>query len=168
MKRSRNISKDRIAESLTEMQEHLTSDIRKGFTNHGLTVYQGVTLASIVEQEVPGLGDRNQAAQVFLKRLGINMELGSDVTAFYGAIRAGVTPAVDYDSPYNTLLHKGLPPSPISTVSDSALQAVAHPATTDWLYFVAGDDGRTYFARTLDEHNANVKKYCHKLCGQST
>lgn len=156
-----------IAESLTEMQAHLTSDIRSGFVAHGLSVYQGVTLASIVEQEVPGQSDRDQAAQVFLKRLSIGMELGSDVTAFYGAIKDGVPPSTTYDSPYNTLLHKGLPPGPISNVTDSSLQAVAHPAGTDWLYFVAGDDGVTHFAHTLDEHNANVAKYCHKLCSQA-
>lgn len=157
-----------IAESLTEMQQHLTSDIRKGFASEGLTVYQGVTLASIVEQEVPGQSDRNQAAQVFLKRLQMDMPLGSDVTAYYGAIKAGVAPTTDYDSSYNTLLHKGLPPGPISTVSDSSLTAVAHPAATDWLYFVTGDDEVTHFAKTLDEHNANVQQYCHKLCSQAS
>jgi UPF0755 protein len=156
-----------IAESLTEMQRHLTTDIRNGFAAHGLTVYQGVALASIVEQEVPSQVERNQAAQVFVKRLQVGMPLGSDVTANYGAIKAGVAPALDYDSTYNTLLHKGLPPGPIGTVSDSSLQAVAHPAATDWLYFVTGDDGTTRFAKTLDEHNANVSKYCHKSCNQA-
>jgi len=156
-----------IEESLTEMQDHLTPDIRAGFVAHGLTVYQGVTLASIVEQEVPSQADRNQAAQVFLKRLSIDMPLGSDVTAFYGAIRDGVAPSVSYDSPYNTRMHKGLPPGPISNVSASSLQAVAHPADTDWLYFVAGDDGVTHFAKTEAEHNDNVSKYCHKLCSES-
>ena len=153
-----------VAESLAEMQKHLTPDIRTGFAKQGLTVYQGVTLASIVEQEVPGQDDRNQAAQVFLKRLKIGMVLGSDVTAFYGAIKDGVPPSVTYDSPYNTRIHKGLPPGPISNVTDSSLYAVAHPANTDWLYFVAGDDGKTYFAKTEAEHEANVSKYCHKLC----
>lgn len=156
-----------FGESLAEMQQHLTTDIRNGFAAHGLTVYQGVTLASIVEQEVPSQDDRNQAAQVFLKRLQIGMQLGSDVTAYYGAIHDGLPPSLTYDSPYNTLLHAGLPPGPISNVSDSSLRAIAHPANTDWLYFVAGDDGTTHFAKTLDEHNANVSKYCHKLCSQS-
>lgn len=156
-----------IGESLAEMQDHLTSDIRAGFAAHGLTVYQGVTLASIVEQEVPSQADRDQAAQVFLKRLSIGMPLGSDVTAFYGAIHDGVTPSVSYDSPYNTRIYKGLPPGPISNISASSLQAVAHPANTDWLYFVAGDDGVTHFANTEAEHNDNVSKYCHKLCSES-
>lgn len=157
-----------VAESLAEMQQHLTSDVRSGFIADGLSVYQGVTLASIVEQEVPSQSDREQAAQVFLKRLRTGMALGSDVTANYGAIKAGVTPALDYDSPYNTLLHTGLPPGPIGTISDSALAAVAHPAATDWLYFVTGDDGVTHFAKTLDEHNANISKYCHKLCDEAS
>jgi UPF0755 protein len=157
-----------IEESLSEMQQHLTSDIRSSFAREGLTVYQGVTLASIVEQEVSDQNERNQAAQVFLSRLQAGMPLGSDVTAFYGAIMAGAAPSTTYDSPYNTLLHKGLPPGPISAVSDSSLNAVAHPASTDWLYFVTGDDGVTHFAKTLDEHNANVSKYCHKLCSQAS
>ena len=156
-----------IGESLAEMQNHLTPDIRAGFAAHGLTVYQGVTLASIVEQEVSSQNDRNQVAQVFLKRLSIDMPLGSDVTAYYGAIHDGLPRSLDYDSPYNTRLHKGLPPGPISNVSASSLQAVAHPADTDWLYFVAGDDGVTHFAKTEDEHNANVSNYCHKLCSES-
>lgn len=156
-----------IEESLAEMQNHLTPDIRAGFVAHGLTVYQGVTLASIVEQEVSTQADRNQVAQVFLTRLSTGMPLGSDVTAYYGAIHDGLPRSLDYDSPYNTRLHQGLPPGPISNVSASSLQAVAHPAGTDWLYFVAGDDGVTHFAKTEVEHNDNVSKYCHKLCSQS-
>lgn len=153
-----------VGEALDEMQNHLTTDIRTGFASQGLSVFQGVTLASMVEREVSKPDDRAQAAQVFLKRYHIDMPLGSDVTAFYGAVIAGHAPAVDYDSPYNTLIHKGLPVGPISNVSDSSLKAVAHPASTDWLYFVAGDDGTTYFSKTLEEHQALVNKYCHKLC----
>ncbi len=155
-----------VRESLDEMAAHLTPDLRSQFASHGLTVYQGVTLASIVEKEVSKQSDRAQAAQVFLKRIATDMTLGSDVTAFYGAIIAGKAPTTTYDSPYNTLIHKGLPPGPISNVSASSLQAIAQPAATDWLYFVAGDDGITYFSKTYDEHQALVKEHCHKLCGQ--
>ena len=155
-----------IDASLAEMQQHLTTDIRNGFAAHGLTVYQGVTLASIVEQEVSKPADRAQAAQVFLTRLKSGMMLGSDVTARYGAIRAGVIPSISYDSSYNTHYHLGLPPGPISNVTDSSLRAVAHPASTSWLYFVTGDDGNTYFSKTLAEHEALTQKYCHKLCGE--
>lgn len=153
-----------VRESLSEMAQALTPDIRAAFAKEGLSVYQGVTLASIVEQEVSQDSDRAQAAQVFLKRLHSNMTLGSDVTAFYGALEAGQKPSTTYDSPYNTLLHKGLPPGPISNVSSSSLKAVAHPAHTDWSYFVAGDNGKTYFSKTLDQHEAYTQQYCHKLC----
>ncbi|HVS58191.1 MAG TPA: endolytic transglycosylase MltG [Candidatus Saccharimonadales bacterium] len=156
-----------VEEALTEMQNHLTASIRASFASEGLTTYQGVTLASIVEQEVSSSTDRPQVAQVFLTRLKKDMPLGSDVTAFYGAIKAGVAPTTSYDSPYNTLLHKGLPPGPIGGVSDSSLQAVAHPARTDWLYFVTGDDGVTHFSKTLQQHEAYTQQYCHKLCVQA-
>jgi UPF0755 protein len=157
---------DIINESLTEMQNHLTSDITKSFASEGLSIFQGMTLASIVDQEVSTQNDRNQVAQVFLSRLKINMPLGSDVTAYYGALLAGQSPSVHYDSPYNTLLHTGLPPGPISNVDESALEAVAHPADTDWLYFVAGDNGTTYFSQTLQQHDQQTQQYCHTLCQQ--
>ncbi len=153
-----------VQESLNEMSQHLTPSIRAAFTKEGLNVYQGVTLASIVEQEVPSGSDRAQAAQVFLSRLKLGIPLGSDVTAYYGAIIAGKPISTRYNSPYNTLLHKGLPPGPISNVDDSALNAVAHPAKTSWLYFVSGDNGKTYFSKTLAEQQANTAQYCHRLC----
>lgn len=165
-KTSNNTPEQILGESLTEMQQHLTQNIRNGFAAEGLSVYQGVTLASIVEQEVADQNDRNQVAQVFIKRLQTGMQLGSDVTAYYGAVLAGVAPSLTYDSPYNTLIHTGLPPGPIGTVSDSSLEAVAHPANTAWLYFVTGDDGTTHYAQTLAQHQANVSQYCHKLCSQ--
>jgi len=103
---------------------------------------------------------------VFLKRLRSGISLGSDVTARYGAIAAGRAPSLTYESPYNTLLHKGLPPTPISTINKQSLDAAAHPAATDWLFFVAGDNGTTYFSKTNEEHEALSQKYCHKLCGR--
>jgi UPF0755 protein len=120
----------------------------------------------MVGQEVSNPSDQTQVAQVFLTRLHDNMDLGSDVTADYGAILAGQLPSVNYDSPYNTRLHPGLPPTPISNVNAQELNAAAHPASTSWLYFVAGDDGKTYFSQTLQQQQANVAEYCHKLCSQ--
>lgn len=153
-----------ITASLDEMQKRLTPEVRAGFVKQGLTVHQGVILASIVEQEVSNQADRPKVAQVFLTRLKQDMQLGSDVTAFYGAIKAGKTPSVTYDSPYNTRIHTGFPPGPISNVTGSSLSAVASPANTDFLYFVAGDDGVTYFSHTLAEHEALTAEHCKKLC----
>ncbi|MCB0311460.1 MAG: endolytic transglycosylase MltG, partial [Bdellovibrionales bacterium] len=112
-----------IRQSLAEMGEQLTTDVQASFARQGLTTYQGVTLASILIQEVDKPNDQAQAAQVFLKRLKSGVTLGSDVTARYGAIAAGRAPSLTYDSPYNTLIHKGLPPTPISTISKSSLEA---------------------------------------------
>jgi UPF0755 protein len=153
-----------IRASLEEMSTHLTPTIRQAFAAHGLSVYQAVTMASVIEKEVSNSGDRTQVAQVFYKRLAADTPLQSDVTAFYGAILAGKKPSVSYSSPYNTYQVKGLPKGPISNVTDSSLQAVAAPADTDWLYFVAGDDGHTYFSKTLAEHQALTQEHCKKLC----
>lgn len=155
-----------VRESLTEMGQHLTPDVQAAFASEGLSTYQGLVLTSIVIQEVNKPADQAKAAQVFLKRLSTNSMLGSDVTARYGAIEAGVTPNLSYDTPYNTHLHTGLPPTPISTINASSLVAATHPASTDYLYFVTGDDGTTYFSTNLQDHQAYTEKYCHKLCSQ--
>lgn len=153
-----------VTSSLDEMQKRLTPELRAQFAKRGLNVYQGITLASVIEQEVSNPKDKPQVAQVFYKRIQMDMGLESDVTAFYGAIIAGQTPSVTYKSAYNTYYIKGLPPGPISNVSQESLNAAANPSGTDWLFFVAGDDGNTYFSKTLEEHEAATRQYCKKLC----
>ncbi|MEK7153125.1 MAG: endolytic transglycosylase MltG [Patescibacteria group bacterium] len=155
-----------VGAALDEMNKHLTPDLRSAFAKQGLSTYQGIVLASIVEREVSKQTDRDQAAQVFLKRLRLGMRLESDATASYGAVLAGAEPSSSYDSVYNTYRNAGLPPTPISNVTVSSLRAVAYPANTDWLYFVSGDDGTTHFSKVLSEHEANVQKYCTRLCSQ--
>ena len=154
-----------IKKSLELMSENLTPDIRAAFASQGLSTYQGLVLASVVEQEAASQADRDQVAQVFLKRLAIGMPLQSDPTGKYGAVLAGKEPQLGYESPYNTYTHTGLMPTPISNVSKSSLQAVAKPANTDWLYFVAGDDGTVHFSNTIEEHEHLTQQYCTKLCG---
>ncbi|HUC87844.1 MAG TPA: endolytic transglycosylase MltG [Candidatus Binatia bacterium] len=156
-----------IEESLSEMSERLTPSLRAAFAAKGLSTYQGIILASMVGQEASDASDQTQIAQVFLTRLRDNMTLGSDVTAYYGAILAGQPPSVSYNSPYNTLLHTGFPPTPISNVNAQALNSAAHPASTNWLYFVAGDNGKVYFSQTLAQQEANTATYCHQLCSQA-
>lgn len=155
-----------IRQSLDAMDKRLTPERRSAFAKQNLSVYQAITLASIIEKEVPSADDRKKVAQVFLKRLRSDMRLESDATASYGAVLAGEEPTSNYNSPYNTYLHKGLPPSPVSNVSESSLEAVAHPANTDWLYFVSGDDRKTYFSKTLADHEELVRQHCKKLCAQ--
>ena len=154
-----------IKESLNEMANHLTPQVQAAFASEGLSTYQGLILASIIDQEVSKPSDQTQVAQVFLSRLKQSMNLGSDVTAYYGSLANNQAPSLTYDSPYNTLLHPGLPPTPISTINSSSLYAATHPAPTNWLYFVTGDNGVTYFSNTLAQQQANTAQYCHKLCG---
>lgn len=130
----------------------------------GLSLYEGITLASIIQKEVSGDGDSKQVAQVFYKRLADGISLGADATFVYAATKAGETPRVNYPSPYNTRIHTGLPPGPISTPGVEALVATAAPAAGDYLYFVSGDDGTNYFSRTEQEHIRNTRQYCQKNC----
>jgi UPF0755 protein len=146
-----------VVQALDEMQAHLTAPLRNAFAAQGLSVYKGVTMASIVEKEVAKPAERPQVAQVFLSRLRQNMRFGSNVTKDY---------AEQVNDPsYNTFQVNGLPPGPIATISEESLNAVANPAATGWLYFVTGDDGTTHFSKTFEEHQQLIAKYCHKLCG---
>lgn len=168
---STTTAKQIITASLDEMQKRLTPDVRQAFTTQGLTTHQAITLASIVEKEVSKPEDRRQVAQVFLKRLGMGMKLQSDATARYGAVLDGVdggmtySQILQYNSAYNTYVNAGLTPGPISNVTESSINAVANPASTDWLFFVSGDDGTTYFSKTAAEHEALTQQYCKQLCG---
>jgi UPF0755 protein len=126
-----------------------------------------VTLASIVEKETGVPDERAHVASVFLNRLGKGMRLQSDPTIIYGLFGGDGKPAdrpiyqsdLKKDTPYNTYVIKGLPPTPIANPGRDALEAVANPWKTQDLYFVADGSGGHVFAATLEEHNANVKRW---------
>jgi UPF0755 protein len=144
---------------LTTFGQRVGPEYVQAFQAQGLTLHQGLTLASIVEREVNIPEDRPVVAQIFLKRYKMGMALGSDVTVHYAADLLGVPFNLDLNSPYNTRKYAGLPPGPICNPGLSALDAVAHPATTDYLYFLTGKDGKDYFARTYAEHQANIDRH---------
>lgn len=139
------------------------NDLISKFQAHGLNLHEGIILASIVQREVSG-DDQPQVAQVFQTRLSIGMMLGSDVTYEYAAQKLGVAATPSLDSPYNTRLYTGLPPGPIAVPGVSALLATASPADGDYLYFLSGDDGKTYFAHTNEEHESNIVNHCQQKC----
>lgn len=125
--------------------------------------YQMLILASIVEKETGIAAERPQVASVFINRLKANMKLQTDPTVIYGMAESytGNIRKKDLETitPYNTYMIEGLPPTPIAMVSESALQAVAHPAKTDFYYFVADGSGGHKFTRNLNEHNKAVQEY---------
>ena len=168
-------AKSAIQRALAEFdQVARKNNLEEKFKKRGLTLYQGITLASIVQKESIGCGvgtevceDQRKIASVFYNRMKAGMNLGSDVTYQYAADKLGVARDTQLDSPYNTRVHKGLPPGPIATPGLSALNAVADPAQTDYLFFLSGDDNVTYFAKTDAEHTANAKAHCRQKCQQS-
>lgn len=140
------------------------------YKEQGLTLYEGITLASIIQRESVGCPgkteceDQRQIASVFYNRLAVDMPLGSDVTYHYAADLKGVPRDHRLDSPYNTRIYKGLPPGPIASPGVSALNAAADPAKTDYMYFLSGDDDVTYFATTNEGHEANIQNHCSEKC----
>jgi len=130
-----------------------------------------VTLASLVERETPKPEERPLVAGAFENRLRKGMRLQCDPTVIYGMERLGKYNGslsgkdLQFDSPYNTYEHGGLPPGPIGNPGEASLRAALRPAETNYLYFVANTQGGHFFSATLAEHNRNVVKYRRLLAG---
>lgn len=133
----------------------------------GLTgdLHQVVTMASIVEKETAAPDERPLVASVYFNRLNQHVALDADPSVIYAKLLAGSYSGalhhddMQFNSPYNTYRHVGLPPGPIANPGVASLQAAMHPASTDYLYFVSAGDGHHRFAATLEEHNHNVALY---------
>ncbi len=131
--------------------------------------YEALIMASIIEKETAVPGERAQIAGVFVRRLQRHMRLQTDPTVIYGlgASFDGNLRARDLtrDTPYNTYVRTGLPPTPIALPGVAALHAALHPSDGDALFFVARGDGSHQFSATLEEHNRAVREY--QLNGRS-
>jgi UPF0755 protein len=146
-------------------QKALTPAVRDGFKAQGLSLREAVTVASLVEKETAVAEERPVVAAVYLNRKRIGMPMQADPTVIYALQLAGRYDGnirredLQFDSPYNTYRYPGLPPGPIASPGRAALEAVANPAASEYLYFVSRNDGSHVFARTLDEHNRNVREW---------
>lgn len=136
------------------------------------TQKQALTLASIVEKETGVASERARIAGVFINRLKRGIPLQSDPTVIYAMTKGQIenegqgpigrrllSKDLSIESPYNTYLNAGLPPTPIANPGRAAIEAVLHPEVHDYIYFVADGTGGHVFARTLAEHNSNVARW---------
>ena len=166
---TRGAKRAEIVAQMKAAQSKLVDDIwaRRSPDLFLKTKEQFVTLASIVEKETGKADERTLVASVFLNRLEKKMRLQSDPTIIYGIFGGAGKPSdrpiyqsdLKKMTPYNTYVIDGLPPGPICNPGRAALEAVANPSKTSNLYFVADGTGGHVFAATLEEHNANVKKW---------
>lgn len=153
-----------LRRSHAAMQERLNTEWSKRAGDLPLdSPYEALILASVVEKETGLARERPLIAAVFISRLRKGMLLQTDPTVIYGMgdTYRGNIRARDLreDTPYNTYVHSGLPPTPIALPGADALHAALHPADSDALFFVARGDGGHVFSRTYDEHAAAVVKY---------
>jgi UPF0755 protein len=148
---------------LAQFEQRAGASLRAAATERNTTVYDLVKLASIVEREAHDRAESPTIAGVYANRLRIGMKLDADPTIQYakGDWKELILDDLKIDSPYNTYLVAGLPPTPIASPGAAALDAAAKPATHDYLYFVAKNDGTGdhAFAKTIEEQEANRVKY---------
>ena len=161
---SREVLIRRMSEAMSETLAKQWAGRREGLPLSN--PQEALILASIVEKETGLAAERPQVAAVFLNRLRKGMKLQSDPTVAYGVTRGAQTldraltrADLQLSSPYNTYLNSGLPPAPICNPGVASIAAVLQPATNDNLYFVADGSGGHVFARTLVEHNRNVRAW---------
>lgn len=158
---------------LDTFNQRVTDKMRQQAASAKLTMFEVVTLASVVEREAAVPSERPVIASVYLNRLKKKLLLQADPTVQYAMGYQAAskqwwkTPIMleEYqhvDSPYNTYLHPGLPPGPICNPSLASITAVLEPAQTEYLYFVGKGDGSHVFAKTYEEHQQNLQKYGYK------
>ena len=170
-------SVETIIATMLDQLETIASknNLKNQFAKNGLSFYEGIVLASIVQKEAGNLSleDQKNVASVFYNRLKNGMPLGSDVTVTYALDQLSADERAEYssnaeklivDSCYNTRLYAGLPCGPISNPGASALTATANPSDTPYLYFLTGDDGMMYYSTTDSGHLQNIRDHCQELC----
>lgn len=159
---------DQVLDTIQSNFDEKFSEAKVGATNTKMSDEEIIILASIIEREARTLKVKQGVAGVLINRLDINMPLQSDVTIQY--IRDSQNKVTDYwkdidssdisiVSPYNTYKNPGLPPGPICNPGYDSIYAAFHPTESDYLFYLTGNDGVMYYAKTLSEHSANIAKY---------
>lgn len=155
-------TEDVAATMLNQFGKELTPELRTRIAASGRSIFEMVTVASILEEEVRTDRDRRLVAGIVYKRLEQGIPLGLDTTLLYGLHKSHddlTQSELRSDNPYNTRKFKGLPPGPISNPGLGALRAAINPEASDYLFYLSAPDGTTYYARTNAEQEANKAKY---------
>lgn len=151
-----------VRKMLNNFDKKLTEQMRQDIASQGKTIFEIMTLASIIEKEVVSDEDRAIVSGIFWQRLADNYPLESCATIAF-ATRIDKWRYSDLNlevaSPYNTYKNIGLPPGPICNPGLSAIKAAIYPQASDYYYFLSTPEGETIFSRTLEEHNANKAKH---------
>lgn len=159
----KDIKKEEIIKRFLDNFDHkLTPAWREEISRQGKTIYQMITLASIVQQESLNEQEMPMIAGIFWNRLNQGMLLQSDATVNYATGKKERQPSVEdikIQSPYNTYLHTGLPPTPICNPGIEAIKAAIYPQTSDYFYFLHPLNSQAVYSKTLEEHNRNKEKY---------
>jgi len=155
-----------LDEIIVMMMDNFDQKLGQGLTaeieRQGKTIKEIITMASILEKEVPVYYDQRIISGIFWKRLAINYPLQSCATiAYILGVNKWIysTEDIGIDSPYNTYQNTGLPPGPINNPGLSAIQAAVYPISTSYYFFLSAPDGQTIYSQTFEEHSANKVKY---------
>jgi UPF0755 protein len=169
--RRQDTARDLVQQMLQTFQNSLPATVEQQASELGLSLHEVLTLASIIEREAVVPEERPVMAQVFLRRLRLGIPLEADPTVQYAVASDlefdgadGYWPALaledlEYVSPYNTYVEPGMPPGPICNPGLDSINAVVNPAATNYLYFVAKDDGSHAFAETFEQHLENIELF---------
>lgn len=155
---------DIINKMLKNFDKNLSNDLKEQIQTKKKSVFEIITMASIIETEVPDDADRRIVSGLFWKRIEIGQRLQSDATLAYilggKRKRQHSIEETQNPSPYNTYRHEGLPPGPISNPGISSIYAAINPENSNYLYFLSDTStGKTIFSKTFEEHVANKTKY---------
>ncbi len=153
---------DVLKKMLDNFDSKLTGQMRQDIKKQGHTVFEIITMASIIELEVPASMDRKMISDIFWKRVEAGMPLQSDATINYVTGKNLPSPTLEdlkADSFYNTYLYPDLPPGPIGNPGISAIEAAIYRTANDYWYYLSTPEGETIYSKTHDEHVKNKQKY---------
>lgn len=147
---------------LSNFDKKLTPDLREKIKSQGKKIFEVIIMASLIEKEVKTLEDKKIVSGILWKRLNSRFPLQVDATVAYALGEKTSRISINdtkIDSPYNTYKYKGLPIGPISNPGLESIVAAIEPQASEFWYYLSGSDGKTYFSKTLSEHN--LKKYLY-------